>query len=92
MTKYRKKPVVVDAVRFVRETPEREVIDILEGCIGWQMCDDDDHGRCIRIPTPEGTMHALDGDWIIKGVAGEVYPCKHEIFESTYESAYELVE
>lgn len=38
-----------------------------------------------RIPTLEGDMYATPGDWIITGVQGEVYPCKPEIFEQTYE-------
>lgn len=39
----------------------------------------------IEIPTLEGIMRADVGDWIIKGVAGEFYPCKPDIFEATYE-------
>ena len=39
----------------------------------------------IDIPTLEGTMHANPGDWIIRGVKGELYPCKPDIFEATYE-------
>ena len=44
------------------------------------------NGSAIEIPTLEGTMTATVGDWIIKGVAGEFYPCKPDIFEKTYES------
>jgi hypothetical protein len=39
----------------------------------------------IDIETLEGTMHANKGDWIIKGVKGEIYPCKPDIFNMTYE-------
>jgi hypothetical protein len=39
----------------------------------------------IDIPTLEGVMHASPGDWIIRGVHGECYPCKPDIFEKTYE-------
>lgn len=39
----------------------------------------------FEIPTLEGVMLAVDGDWIIKGVQGEFYPCKPDIFQATYE-------
>ena len=41
----------------------------------------------LRIPTLEGVMVAHEGDWIIRGVKGELYPCKPDIFEATYEPA-----
>jgi len=40
----------------------------------------------ISIPTPEGVMVANRGDWIIRDVKGELYPCKNDIFEATYEA------
>lgn len=40
----------------------------------------------VDIETLEGTMHASPGDWIIRGVKGEIYPCKPDIFETTYEA------
>ena len=43
----------------------------------------------LRIPTLEGTMLAIEGDYIIKGIAGELYPCKAHIFESTYDPVEE---
>jgi hypothetical protein len=43
----------------------------------------------IEIKTPEGTMIANPGDWIITGIKGEKYPCKPDIFEATYESVSE---
>ena len=46
---------------------------------GWKMA--------LAIPTLEGTMVATEGDWIIRGVAGELYPCKPDVFAATYESA-----
>lgn len=39
----------------------------------------------LYITTTEGVMEAQDGDWIIRGVEGEIYPCKHSVFEKTYE-------
>jgi len=58
MSKYRKLPVVIDAVRLTER---------------------------IEIVTLEGTMTGNPGDWLITGVNGEQYPCKHEIFIKTYE-------
>lgn len=49
----------------------------------WEYC----HDGGIDIKTLEGTMHASPGDWIIRGVKGELYPCKPDIFEATYEPA-----
>jgi len=43
----------------------------------------------LAIETPEGTMKADRGDWIIRGVKGEIYPCKPDIFEASYESVQE---
>ena len=43
-----------------------------------------DYGSRLRIDTLEGTMWAVESDWIIKGVQGELYPCKSEIFDETY--------
>ena len=44
-------------------------------------------GDKLMIATPEGVMTAQPGDWIIRGLAGELYPCKPDIFEATYERA-----
>lgn len=46
-------------------------------------------GRTVIIKTLEGTHHAAPGDWIICGIAGEIYPCKPDIFELTYEEVAE---
>lgn len=78
--KYRKKPVVIEAVQYLGATNQEEMLDHLNGCTGWHMADNG-----IAIPTLEGTMVAAQGDWIIKGVKGEFYPCKPDIFEATYE-------
>ncbi|MCA0422077.1 MAG: hypothetical protein LCH61_01925 [Proteobacteria bacterium] len=50
-------------------------------------CTNDAMGACILINTPEGQMRADPGDWIIRGVKGEFYPCKPDIFNATYEVA-----
>ena len=78
--KFRKKPVVIEAVQYAREASAPDLLALLEGCVGWHVAENG-----IRIPTPEGVMTASPGDWIIKGVKGEVYPCKPDIFAATYE-------
>ncbi len=81
MSKYRKKPVVIDAVRWDGVlTPE--LID-LTADIEFSY----DTNDRMFIPTLEGEMRADKGDWIIKGVKGEIYPCKPDIFAATYEPA-----
>lgn len=77
MAKYRKKPVVIEAIRWTGK-------NIMEVCnflskTSWTL------GKGINIETLEGTMRANPGDYIIKGVNGEYYPCKPDIFEKTYE-------
>lgn len=80
MTQFRKKPVVINAVQFNPEqTNQSELLAHLEGC-PWQM-----EGRGIRIPTLEGDHIASPGDWIVKGIKGEFYPVKPDIFVATYE-------
>lgn len=76
--KYRKKPVVVEAVRW-NGNNHKEVINFAENKIWF-----DELGN-IWIATLEGDMVAKKGDYIIKGVQGEFYPCKPDIFAETYE-------
>lgn len=75
---YVKRPVVVEAVQY-RVTNVVEVTRFL----GDQLHEPGIEGLSIR--TLEGTMLASPGDWIIKGVQGEFYPCKPDIFEQTYD-------
>ena len=93
--KFRKKPVVIDAVQWSgREAEVRDVGSLFTGEI--PRAPDDPHihpglvftppDGALYIPTLEGTMRADPGDWIIKGIKGEVYPCKPDIFEATYEA------
>lgn len=82
MAFYKKKPVVIEAVQFLPGENSEEVMLFLDGAIGWHMSDDE-HG--IVIPTLEGNLLARPGDWIIKGVQGEFYPRKPDIFAQTYE-------
>lgn len=84
MPKYRKRPVVIEAVQFDCTLPKE----------GWPKCIHpwpDKNGLQPRdmswgyIDTLEGRMHVQHGDWIILGVKGEQYPCKPDIFELSYE-------
>lgn len=74
--KFRKKPVVIDAVQW-------KYGDSIDGvCEGSRSCETFAYPH---IHTLEGQMRVSDGDWIITGVKGEKYPCKPAIFEMTYE-------
>ena len=92
---YRKKPVVVKAVQWTGENL-REVIAFTDGPpetkshhagMMWEQYEDLVRKDGLKIYTLEGKMDASPGDWIIKGVKGESYPCKPDIFAATYESA-----
>lgn len=89
MTQFRKKPVVIEA-KQATGTPEsnREIIDWTRGSATPASMDDHpERGKCLSISTLEGAQWVSPGDWIIKGVAGEFYPCKPDIFAATYEAA-----
>lgn len=78
----RKKPVEVEA----EQVTEENLLEVAEWCDGFAATQSVDHERPhINIYTLEGTMRAEVGDWIIKGVNGEFYPCKPKIFEKTYD-------
>ena len=82
--KYRKKPVVIEAVQWLGKKSYDEVGMFLHGACAL-FHNPLDEGGFITIETLEGTMTANYGDWIIKGVKGEFYPCKPDIFAATYE-------
>lgn len=87
MAKYRKRPVVVDAIQATG-TPEsnREIIDWTRGSDTPAYMDENAEGiDQLSINTKEGALWVSPGDWIIKGISGEFYPCKPNIFEKTYE-------
>lgn len=79
MAKYRKKPVVIEAMMFTEDNAFE-----VQKFIG-------DAGQAsnrpsfVRIDTLEGPLYASPGCWIIRGVAGEFYPCQPDIFEATYD-------
>ena len=84
MNKYRKKPVVIDAVQF--DGTEESALNIasiedFKGVIDFKSGNFDG----FYILTLEGRMYVSPGDYVIRGVQGEYYPCKPDIFEMTYE-------
>lgn len=89
MDKFRKKPVVIEAIKWTGENL-KEIIDFT-GLhpsalkFSWKEYCDLVNREGLKIFTIEGPLHASIGDWIIKGVKGEFYPCKPDIFETTYE-------
>ena len=86
MPMFRKKPVVIEARQF-EVSDKRDLTNgpaVAEWCGGHYL--NDALGPCILIETLEGQMRADPGDWIIKGVKGEFYPCKNDIFAATYEA------
>lgn len=81
MAKYRKKPIVIEAVQWTGGNVNE--IRQFTG-VGATL-----HSGELLIETLEGRLHASYNDWIIKGVKGEFYPCKPDIFEQTYEKVEE---
>lgn len=80
MPKFRKKPVVIEAIQNTASLQAADLHTFVRSFDGVSV-----EGRSVFIETLEGTMRADEGDWIIKGVKGEFYPCKPDIFEATYE-------
>ena len=83
---YRKKPVIIEAHQFITNNEPGDVN--MNELVEWIMSNGGSashNGTAILINTLEGTMTANVSDFIIKGVKGEFYPCKPDIFEATYE-------
>lgn len=89
--KYQKKPIIVEVLRYLGNDNIGEVIDFVgeenikwdwKGCLSSPLLKPIE--ICHKIRTLEGYMILSVGDVIIKGVNGEFYPCKPEIFEKTY--------
>ena len=83
MPKFVKKPVVIEANQFDGNIRSIDNFPISE--VGKFKVSSENEQYCLIIPTLEGDMKALPGDWIIKGVNGEYYPCKPDVFEKTYD-------
>jgi hypothetical protein len=96
MAKFRKKPVVIEAMQIPQEAEAHKNMHSLKALSqpvgewiktnGGKVFPNFPAGG-LTIPTLEGDMRAEPGDWIIKGVKGEFYPCKPDIFDATYEAA-----
>jgi hypothetical protein len=91
--KYRKKPVAIEAIQYTGDNL-KQVIDFTgkhPKFDEWYKSFEDfrthvhNDRHVVKIFTLEGVMEAIPGDYIIKGIAGEFYPCKPEIFLQTYE-------
>jgi len=91
MPKYRKKPVVIEAYLLSGDSmwddPDANLPEWLQEAIEKGVVYYKAGGTYIY--TLEGDLHAEHGDWIIQGVKGELYPCKPDIFEATYEEVSE---
>ena len=74
--KYRKKPIVIEAIQYTGHNG-KELVKFVENIIV--------NFNKFYIKTLEGQMEVSINDWVIKGVNGEFYPCKPDIFELTYE-------
>lgn len=93
MPKFIKKPVIIEAYRFNGSSTD---VALLNNWIAGGSCPEEGGIKTrdiknFEIHTLEGVMTANPGDWIIKGVQGEFYPCKPDIFEATYDEV-EIVE
>jgi|LakMenEpi03Aug12_release.lakeMendotaPanAssembly.Ray.scaffolds.fasta_scaffold2920309_1 hypothetical protein len=87
MAKYRKKPVIIEAVQF-REGNFQEILSFSLGKAKRRIAYEGNtpiETNTIDISTLEGTMNAIEGDYIIKDIEGEFYPCKPHIFDNSYE-------
>ncbi len=86
--KYRKKPVIVEAEQYSLDRHREE--GYLPPGVDHAFFMDEDGVQQEKlnpiIKTLEGTLSITDGDWIIKGIQGEFYPCKPDIFEATYDA------
>jgi hypothetical protein len=81
MTFYRKKPVVIQAVQWTGEN-NTEILHFCSTCY----ITSSGKAKDLVVSTLEGDMSASVGDYIIKGVKGEFYPCREDIFDMTYET------
>lgn len=89
MPKFKKKPVVIEARQLIDEASGQ---DIAYWCGGNLEGTDSSSTLQITVPTLEGVMTASFMDWVIKGVKGEFYPCKPDIFDATYDPKSDTVD
>jgi hypothetical protein len=91
-TRWRKKPVVIEAFQLTMDVVKAAVLDKAALPFGVKISSASYHpeNRTVsafgcNIPTTEGHMRAIENDWIIRGIKGELYPCKPDVFAATYE-------
>lgn len=89
MSKYRKKPVVIEAFKWTGDRDQIEdpvwIVEAIKQGNVYFVKHTEKVDVLMAIETLEGTMYASPGDYIIKGIQGEIYPCKPDIFEATYD-------
>lgn len=86
MGRFRKKPVEIEAIQFDGSN-HREVLLFMDPSLNENAAAVSQSMQLpLVIPTLEGRMKVSVGDWVIRGVKGEFYPCKPDIFEATYEA------
>lgn len=89
--RYRKKPIVIEAIRFKDEPMHKDQCPawlnnaVSAQIVRFQGMPGED--QIVKISAPEGIMIGLPGDWIIQGIKGEIYLCRNDISEATYEEA-----
>lgn len=82
---YVKKPVVIEAIKFTRDNWD-DVREFTKGIATNMVIERNPDGKCwCTVGTLEGDHMAMEGDYIIKGIKGEYYPCKPDIFKATYD-------
>lgn len=85
MPKFRKRPVMIEAKLYEEANHD----ELISWCDGYGITSIPSGEKTIIVPTLEGKMTAKIGDWIIKGIKGEFYPCDPEIFFLTYDLVLE---
>ncbi|WP_331763097.1 hypothetical protein OG571_47205 (plasmid) [Streptomyces sp. NBC_01369] len=83
MARYRKKPVEIEAVRWTEDEPMCKLVDFANGLV---KLDDVDQEFTVYDRLHDTWVKFEYGDWILKGIQGEFYPCRNDVFESTYEA------
>lgn len=89
--RYRKRPVVIEAMQFTGDNGGEVIAWATRFSTAERDPIEENLSKRLIIWTLEGNMVAQPGDWIIKGVQGEFYPCKPDIFEQTYEAVEDAV-
>lgn len=88
--KYKKKPVIIEALQFKSNMSVKDLNDLIDFIGMRNIVDIGRDNLYLTIRTLEGNMTASSGDYIIKGIQGEFYPCKPDIFEKTYDKVEEI--